>query len=432
MLGIDLQRIAARLRAQGVVKLNRLRRLGRNYKLGLVFIAVALYRTLLPRRQVYRPEPRNICVVRLDALGDVLMSTGILHALRERYPRAIITVVVQQRCATILETNPHINRIVRLPRVGRTRLMQSLREELAILALYRRTLSNQEIDVVLQPRAGFDYLAENLLVKLLDAPVTIRYRDEARGPARLILDHAFARAINLDKGEPQHEVSRNGRLVERLTGLNTRWSPEIFLRDSDREYSRRLMSEIDEDTIPVCVAFTAQAKKREWPLDLWAEVIDRLARKWDTHPILVCALSERMLGRELQKKLRTDSSLVADKSVRQAAAVIEDCELFLGVDSGLAHIAAAVGTYAVVLSPHPRGGDPEHDNSPVRFRPYSQRAVVVQPQSAVPPCTTGCDAIQPHCILGVGTGDVIEACDRVLWAARERRLLNRYIDSKRV
>lgn len=424
---MEHRRIAANLRTV----INRMRHRGRIFNLGILFVAVTLYRALRPRRESAPREPRNILVVRLDAIGDVLMTTGIFHALRRSYPRATITAVVQQRSAAIVETNPHINHVVRLPAVTPTRFLQRLREELAVFGLYRRVLRRQPFDVVLQPRSGFDCAAENLLVKLLDAPRTLRYRDQASGPARLLLDQAFGRATNLERGAPLHEVQRNSRLAAQLTGREATWAPEIFLREKDREFSRQLLEKIPEETIPVAVAFTAQARKREWPLERWAEVMELLAKRWEIHPILVCSLSERERGREFQKMLGLESSLVADRSIRQAAAVIETCALFTGLDSGLAHVAAAVGTTPVIVSPHPLGGDPDHDNSPVRFRPYSEHAVVLQPPSATAPCTTACNGIGPHCILGITPADVADACDRVLWAAREQRLLSRYIDSKR-
>jgi ADP-heptose:LPS heptosyltransferase len=75
----------------------------------------------------------------------------------------------------------------------------------------------------------------------------------------------------------------------------------------------------------------------------------------------------------------------------------------IGMDSGPAHIAAAVGTAAVVISAHPTTGAVTHTGAPERFRPWGDpsRILVAQPARAQAPCVDGCDAGRAHCILGV-------------------------------
>ena len=74
---------------------------------------------------------------------------------------------------------------------------------------------------------------------------------------------------------------------------------------------------------------------------------------------------------------------------------------FVGLDSGPAHIAGALGVPTAVIFPHPRDGSPAHVGSPERFRPWGDpaRIRVIQPATARSPCVDGCDADHPHCIL---------------------------------
>ena len=62
--------------------------------------------------------------------------------------------------------------------------------------------------------------------------------------------------------------------------------------------------------------------------------------------------------------------------LREVCAVLECCDIFIGNDSGCAHLAAAVGCSTIVVSRHPSDGDPNHYNSPVRFAPYANNARV--------------------------------------------------------
>jgi heptosyltransferase-2 len=88
-------------------------------------------------------------------------------------------------------------------------------------------------------------------------------------------------------------------------------------------------------------------------------------------------------------------------SIRQAAEVIRNCDAMIAADSGPAHVASAVGTPVAVLFCHPCSGRPGHENSPLRFAPWGDRAriLVLQPESAMSPCPESCVTDLPRCIL---------------------------------
>jgi heptosyltransferase-2 len=96
-----------------------------------------------------------------------------------------------------------------------------------------------------------------------------------------------------------------------------------------------------------------------------------------------------------------DALHLARLSLPEVAAALSLCKVFLGGDTGLGHIASAVGCAMVTLSPHPEDGDPGHSNSPDRFRPFTDRAVLLRPAHGRRGCEEGCDAAEPHCILDI-------------------------------
>ena len=75
------------------------------------------------------------------------------------------------------------------------------------------------------------------------------------------------------------------------------------------------------------------------------------------------------------------------------------------MDSGPAHIAAAVGDSGRVLFCHPADGSPDHTYAPERFAPRGRHVQVIQPAHAAAPCVEGCEAHEAHCILAL-TEDV--------------------------
>jgi ADP-heptose:LPS heptosyltransferase len=77
---------------------------------------------------------------------------------------------------------------------------------------------------------------------------------------------------------------------------------------------------------------------------------------------------------------------------------LEQYDLFVGNDSGTAHLAAAMDCPTLVISRHPRAGDPNHANSPARFAPRCSRYRVLQPAHGEGDCTNACRLSKPHCI----------------------------------
>ena len=137
------------------------------------------------------------------------------------------------------------------------------------------------------------------------------------------------------------------------------------------------------------------------------------------------AASDHVLRRELGEALKladrlrreADHSSVA-RRLREVCAVLERCDLFIGNDSGCAHLAAAMNCKTIVISRHPRDGDPNHCNSPLRFAPHcAQCDASCNLPTGLDACMKACRFAEPHCITGVSV-------DRVVAAARthaERR-----------
>jgi heptosyltransferase-2 len=83
------------------------------------------------------------------------------------------------------------------------------------------------------------------------------------------------------------------------------------------------------------------------------------------------------------------------------------------------HLAAAANVPVVEISCHPKFGGAVHANSPVRFRPWGVRHVILQPEKAIKPCTQACTALSSHCIVAV-TVDQVKKASMTLLSAIEK------------
>ena len=106
--------------------------------------------------------------------------------------------------------------------------------------------------------------------------------------------------------------------------------------------------------------------------------------------------------------------IACSPAIREACALLARCDLYLGNDTGAAHLAAAMNVPSIVISRHPGNGDPNHPNSPQRFAPYGVLSRVLQPESGLDGCASRCTHLEPHCINAITVDHVVSAAREML------------------
>jgi heptosyltransferase-2 len=219
---------------------------------------------------------------------------------------------------------------------------------------------------------------------------------EAKRRSNRGFDRAFDVIVPL--GPVRHEVDRNLAIVEALGGRVEDRRLEICLTANDRKFASELLTHHESGRTLVAIGIGGRAAGRKWPLESYAELIARMNQHAKVQPILVCAREEEAEAEKLADLLVVPPYILSGVPLRAVCAVLERCDLFVGNDSGTAHLAAAMDCPTVVVSRHPQGGDPDHANSPVRFAPRCSRYRVVQPARGAGDCRSACRSTEPHCI----------------------------------
>ena len=148
------------------------------------------------------------------------------------------------------------------------------------------------------------------------------------------------------------------------------------------------------------------------PAERLQAVTRKLAEAFDLSVMIVASPSDAAAADDFVAALgKGRGASAAGLALGAAAAAIARADAFIGLDSGPAHIAGAVGTPAAVIFPHPADGAPSHVGSPERFGPYGdpERILIVQPKTAIPPCRDGCEMHYPHCILQLDEETLVKA-----------------------
>jgi ADP-heptose:LPS heptosyltransferase len=374
------------------------------------WLAIGWRKYLAKRPNVRVDRVNSIIVVRLDQLGDQVLTTPLFRQLRRLYPAARITLVVPVRYKSIFATNRSVDEILPLREVQAKWMPRRAQQLASAVWFYVTYLRHKHFDLVISPRWDMDESLATMLCVLTNAGKRIAYSSRVSAAKRRF-NRGFDAALDIvvPSAPLQHEVQRNLAIIEALGGSVADRGLEIRLTESDQLFAAELLRHHDNRRVLVALGIGGRAPGRRWPLERFAECIATLNQQRWVQPVVVCSPEEDREASALSVMLPMPSYVLSRVPLRTVCAVLRRCSVLLSNDTGAAHLAAAMECPTVVVSRHPVAGDPNHPNSPSRFAPWCKRSTVLQPVNGLDTCSTSCRSAKPHCILQVNVAQVVEA-----------------------
>ena len=357
---------------------------------------------------------RRILVIALAEAGDMVLLSPFLRGLRRLAPSARITLVCLPSAHALLERSTDVDEVLSYE-AAISRMVRPIWLPWRARAFARRHLDGQ-FDVAIVPRWDTDQYLASAVALFSGAPRRVGHSEHANARKRGLnagFDALFTDVVSSDG--VAHEVERHLEMLRTLGA--TAPSPELRLelRDDERHRATALLSSVSGDGPLVAFGIGAAHPKRRWPIACFAEVGRTLRREYGAHLVIVGGPTDVAAQSELLRELGPAATGVAGRlTLRESAAVLERCRLFIGNDSAPMHLAAATSVACVEISCHPVGGDPLHNNAPERFAPWGVPGSVVRPAVAAMPCGSSCAAKAPHCILLVTPAMVLAAAGALL------------------
>ncbi len=359
----------------------------------------------------------RILLVRPRLIGDVILTTPAIRAIRRRFPDAELIYLVESLAAPVVAHNPHLNDVVVVPY---SRGWQRVRDDLAIARTLRRRRVDIAIDFHGGPRSAFFTWASG-------APVRVGY--DIRGRMWM-----YSRVVRRPRNAgPRHSMLNQWDLLAAvdpaLGAAPTRETDRVEMlvdRAAHTSVDERLTSMgIAPDDHVVVLHVSARNPFRRWPETSFADVAASLvrgqSRRW---VIVVGGPSDRDAAGRVMAQARERAGDAAGRivpgegwSLGEMRALMDRASLFLGGDSGPMHIAAAsdvpiVALYGPTLPAQWAPWRPQHlqtvavDAGPLPCRPCDQRA-----------CIPG----DFRCLTGISPSSVCAAAERVLVPATSSR-----------
>ncbi len=293
--------------------------------------------------QIYKPTKERILLIRPDHMGDVLLTTPAIHALRAARPKAEIHALVGVWSAEVIASYPEVDLTLTVPFTAFSRdPKQNWRSpyELALSTARLLRIVGYSSAVIFRP----DHWWGALLAKLAGIPERIGYDLPDVSP---FLTNALPHSA-------QHVVLQNMRLVERWTGSI---APEDIIYDfpiddDDRGYIDGYLEEwgIRRNQPVIAIHAGSGASIKNWQDQKWADVADTLSEQLEAPVVLTGGDHELATARNIAGLMKKRAIVMAgDTRIGQLAVLFGRAKVVLGVDSGPLHLAAAVGTPTVTL-----------------------------------------------------------------------------------
>ena len=339
-------------------------------------------------------EAPRILVRATNWIGDVVMTLPALEALREGFPEARITVLARPWVRAILEAHPAVDRVL-----DHDKGQGPVRGFLGVLDTARRVR-----------QAGFDMavLFQNafeaaLIVWLAGVPVRMGYDTDAR---RCLLTHPVSR-----KSAPRgvHQVEYYLEILRTMGWNGKVRDPRIYPAERDRAKALDLLVQKgvgpDERILGIAPGAAFGPAKR-WPADRFARVADLAAKAWGMRVLILGSEGDAEACRAVASGMAGEPvNLCAGTTLGEAVAVIERCSLFVTNDSGLMHVAAALGVPTVAVF---------GSTDPVATGPRGSHACVVRSPVDCAPCLKTVCPRDFQCMLGITAEMVWEEAKKVI------------------
>ncbi len=304
----------------------------------------------------------RILIIRIKGIGNMVMFTPVLVNLHKELPEAEIVLFADKGSAEVVNGSNLINEIVYFD------LSWSFFRKLkVILALRRRKF---DYSIMTFPAHKWMF---NLLAFMLGAKKRVTQGYSVDNVKAL----AFLQNERIPAVEGIHDVEQNMNLLKALGISSLKGDLRFFLSDDDKSFAESYFKEHKlKKVIALHVGGSDETAYKRWPIEYFTKVIPLLKEK-EYDVLLVAGPGEENVVSEINLTLEGPVLVLNGLPLKRTAAIIARCSGLLCTDSGIGHIAAAVGIPVLSLV---GPGDPR------RISPYGRKCGFISGKTACSPC----------------------------------------------
>jgi ADP-heptose:LPS heptosyltransferase len=276
--------------------------------------------------------PEKILFIRLKAIGDVVLCTPLIRALRKAYPKARIDFLADPFPARLVQNNPRLDRVLTAPIRS-----DSWGAKWDFIKRLRQTHYDLVFDLFGNPRSAW-------MALLSGAPVRAGYAYRGR-------KWAYTHRVPMNR-ERKYQVEVNLDVLRYLGISDDGIDTEIFLTEDEKRQGQSLLQSFgwaEGGRARVGFNPTGTWSAKRWPTALWRDLISMTSDRMGIKPLLLTGPGDAGLLAEIIRGLEQKVLVAPATDLRQLAGMIAGLDLLVGNDGAPQHIAQALGVKSLTL-----------------------------------------------------------------------------------
>ena len=345
---------------------------------------------------------QRILVIRLDHIGDVVMTRPAIRALHKKFPQASIDLVVDEEIAPLFENSKEIRTVIPVKQCWFSRTA-AWNQKWAAFRRLVAVLKNKSFDL------GIDFRGDlrNILLMHWGG---VRYRvGYGRTGGGFLLDE------DVPFDESQHQVRLNLNLLNSFhIAQDNKLLPFEYTPEKAREFWETVGQVSSTTVLPrVVVHMGAGTSSKLWPFENFQALIQKIDQEALAQMVLIGTGTEREATSDLKIQSERFIDMRGKTALRDLPILFDACDIFIGNDSGPSHIAAAQGLEVVLLA--------SGTNNMQYWYPWTERLSLLQHEVPCSPCELSVCPIEGHpCMEMISVEQAFDAFQSVLRRQQKR------------
>jgi lipopolysaccharide heptosyltransferase II len=305
--------------------------------------------------------PEHILIIRLSAVGDVVLATPAAASLRTIFPDSQITWLVDRGYQDLVKGNPHIDRVVEFDYTGLHRGPTGIR---------RLASELKPVDLLVD----FQHKVRTLLLAAYLRPAQKKVLVKRHGFGvikALIGKDAILRA--------PHQVDRYLDILDEFGGAESdRRTPELVVAKEAADYAEKVIADNGSSNSLIGIFPSTRHQTKKWPAKYTAQLADIcLERGFDI--AILGGQADKLQAQAVMESMQASPTLVhTSGSLGQLAGLVSKCKIVVSPDTGPAHMAAALKVPVIALF---------GPTSPERWAPRGSVCRVLRKELPCSPCS---------------------------------------------
>ena len=360
----------------------------------------------------------NILIVRIDAIGDMILTSGFIREVRANFPSARITLVCSPLAYPLVELCPYVNEVLTFDIKA---LSEDFPEMLGKIAVFcRDNLWQKKFSLAFSPLCGGKSFPGLVMMWLSGARERVGYIsfNHDRAINSFLLNNVINLTGNL--------IAQVDKMFHILTSIGLKVNQthmELFYGAEDSRRAKELLEDLPPDCKKVVVGIGAGDASRQYPAKKLAVALKKLAKR-DLAFVIIGGKSEADDANFIEQNLPQGKvlNLAGKTTLRETEAVIAQMDYYIGNDSGVMHMAAAAKV--PVLTIYREAVDrenvaPSAFSEYLNFPPWQTKSVVLRPEhplgdcATLPPCYGHCHHKEAHCITQITPQQIIDDFEKL-------------------